>query len=361
MSRATERYLRQATRGLTGSTRHAVQAELSSHLHERMRQHQAFGLSEEAAEARVLAELGAPTAVNRGLLQVHAVSWLTSLGMLGLLGVTLILTLPHSQAQVEGPVPSIPELSLQYVEVNSLKAQLQKEGVSVQGPVDHWTLTFPKGKRPVTIYPNLPISGLLPTLYPNTTNHKTYLDANLLIQAAHDAGLSVQLEGWTNPVLHLGSVALQLGTAAAPTDAYNIYARFFGPFVAEVLGHQPDRVYPGNLRWYPSAIRSHYRLNGVGRAGEVYALVTTHKEQGHLVFDFDLAPVDAQGKLSFDLPYGLDHLQLVPSMVAFQHRTGQEEQGMTAAVLLRLTEDGSAGIRSVVQPLHRVLNNLIEE
>ncbi|AZI44078.1 hypothetical protein EHF33_14260 [Deinococcus psychrotolerans] len=360
MSRATDRYLRQATRGLTGSARNAVRAELSSHLYERMRQHQAFGLSEEAAEARVLAELGAPATVNRGLLQVHTVPWLTPLGLLGMLGATLILTLPHTQAQVEGPASSIPELSLQYVEVKSLKAQLQKEGVSVQGPVDHWTLTFPNGKRPVTIYPNLPISGLLPTLYPNTTNHKTYLDANLLIKAADDAGLSVQLEGWTNPILHLGAVALQLGTPVAPTDAYNIYAQFIGPFVVEVLGNQPDRFYMSNLRWYPSAIRSHYLLNGVGRSGEVYALVTTHKEQGHLVFDFDVAPTDAQGKLTFNLQYGLNRLQLVPNMTAFQQLKGRDERGTAAAVLLRLPNDSRNGTRYVVQPLHQVVESLVE-
>jgi len=155
-------------------------------------------------------------------------------------------------------------------------------------------------------------------------------------------------------------VALQLGTAAAPTDAYNIYARFIAPFVVDVLGNQPDRLYLSNLRWYPSPIRSHYQMKGVGRSGEVYALVTTHKEQGHLVFDFDIAPVDSQGTLTFNLRYGLNRLQFVPNMLAFQQGKGREEHDTTAALLLRLTKDSRNGTRYVVQPLHQGIENLIE-
>ncbi len=359
MSRATERYLRQATRGLAGAARADVRAELSSHIHERLQHHLLAGLQGEEAERRVLAELGAPMAINRGFLQVHTLPWLAPLSLLGMLGVTVILSLPHSLAEVQGPDTSIPIRSLQYVEITSLKAELQREGVRVEGPENRWTLTFPGGMRSVTLQPRTS-NALLPNLYSLSQNGKTYLDANLVIGAAVQAGLPIRLDGWKNPQLHLGTVTLHLGTPAAPTDAYNIYAQFIGQFAVSVLGKRPTTVNVGNLRWTPLGIRSRYHIGPYGHPGEIYALVTVEIVRGNSTFNFDVAPVDDTGNLTFLLPYGLGRLEVVTSLQAFQAQRARKGDQGTPAVLLRLNNDTRSGAEYVIQEVHRTLQNLEE-
>lgn len=66
-----ERYLKAATRGLTGQTLRNARAELESHIFERTRQLVASGLSEHEARTRTLQEMGSASTVRRSLLRIH--------------------------------------------------------------------------------------------------------------------------------------------------------------------------------------------------------------------------------------------------------------------------------------------------
>lgn len=59
---------------------------------------------------------------------------------------------------------------------------------------------------------------------------QVYLDANTLARSLLRAGLDVRVRGWVNPELRVGKVALRLGTASRPVDAYNLYSLALAPW-----------------------------------------------------------------------------------------------------------------------------------
>jgi hypothetical protein len=113
---ASERYLRQATRGLWGRKRLEVREELSAHLCERIKAHHLGDLSESDAIEKALAELGAPQHVSVGMAQLYTLPAVmgSSLALLALCLVVVALW-PRGVAQTLTGTSYFPSLECEKI------------------------------------------------------------------------------------------------------------------------------------------------------------------------------------------------------------------------------------------------------
>ena len=189
------RYLERSVRGLRGSQRTDVQAELRGHVEARCRDFSVLGCSPAEALRRTLRELGEPQQVSRGMARLYV---LPSLARASLLSAGLacaavigVLGLSRSLAQVQGyqPVYAVPGPPT-YVDPQSLRGELLKAGVQVGGSLTRPVLTFPDLPAPVVVDTG---SGELEPylqrkLVRDYPSNQVYLDANLLVKAAIRGG-----------------------------------------------------------------------------------------------------------------------------------------------------------------------------
>ncbi|WP_295818787.1 permease prefix domain 1-containing protein [uncultured Deinococcus sp.] len=87
-----EHFLQDATHGLRGNVRREAQAELRSHLHERVHQLIEQGTPEAAARAQALGELGSPRRIAHGLVRQHGVHPAVMWSAFGVATVMAVLT-----------------------------------------------------------------------------------------------------------------------------------------------------------------------------------------------------------------------------------------------------------------------------
>jgi hypothetical protein len=205
----TERYLKQATRGLWGRARRELRAELSGHLNERVAELRLGHLNVEEAERQALRELGAPEQVSVGMLGVHTVPAVGKTGAVGLLLTTVLFsTLPQGLAQVKGVFGNVESFGASgYLDFEQLKATIEKAGGKIVGPANDAQISLPG--LPLET-PQLDthwwLGGSL------TQNGRTYLRANSLIIGFRNTGVDLRLSGWKNPTLQVGTSKIQIET-----------------------------------------------------------------------------------------------------------------------------------------------------
>ncbi|MBZ9714823.1 permease prefix domain 1-containing protein [Deinococcus multiflagellatus] len=119
---ATDRFLRQATRGLWGQKRREVQLELRGAIEDKVYRHQLCGLSSQDAERAALRDLGRPGAIARDLSRVHsapaALRGALALGVAGLLSLQAAAQVGTVQAILDprmAPACTLEELYVQLV------------------------------------------------------------------------------------------------------------------------------------------------------------------------------------------------------------------------------------------------------
>ena len=99
---ATERYLRQATRGLSGQARRDTRTELRGAIEDKVWRYTLLGLDAGAAQSAALRDLGSPHAVASGLTRVHtlprAALGAVLAGVACLLGVQALAAVPVVRA-----------------------------------------------------------------------------------------------------------------------------------------------------------------------------------------------------------------------------------------------------------------------
>lgn len=99
---ATERYLRQATRGLSGQAKRDAQTELRGAIEDKVWRSTLLGLAAGAAQGAALRDLGSPHAVASGLTRVHtlprAALGAVLAGVACLLGVQALAAVPVVRA-----------------------------------------------------------------------------------------------------------------------------------------------------------------------------------------------------------------------------------------------------------------------
>ncbi|ULH17310.1 permease prefix domain 1-containing protein (plasmid) [Deinococcus sp. KNUC1210] len=346
-------YLRQSARGLYGRRRRELQAELRGHVEARCRELSLLGLTRAEAVRRALQELGAPAHVSTGMASVYLLPGIARAAALSaLLGAALlgVGTYFPGLAQVQGyqtaftlPGP------FTYIDVSSLKAELQRSGGTLGGTPTRPVLHLPGLTTPIPVDTgNDPyLRRVLLRDYPSG---QTYLDLNTLVTATLRAGLRPQVSGWERPALHLNGTTLALGTPDHPVDPYSLYSLGLTPLLSQ-LGLTSAQ----SARWMITTLSSRHTLTLSAPAPSgVYALVSvlqltsalTSRQQRGPVLAFDLAQPDAEGRLRFSMPYSLSSLRL-----------GTDPQALKTD-LNHLTEADYASAR---RPAHALLLRLSGE
>ncbi|WP_293911720.1 permease prefix domain 1-containing protein [Deinococcus sp.] len=272
----TERYLKQATRGLWGRARRELRAELAGHLGERVAELRLGNLSADEAERQVLRELGAPEQVSVGMLGVHTVPAVGKTGALGLLMATVLFAaLPQGLAQVKGIYSYSQEGGATgYLDFEQFKASIEKAGGKISGPADNATIRLPGVTAP---RPSLDTHWWLkPGL---TLGGRTYLRADSLITGIRDSGADLRLSGWKNPTLNIGAAKIQL-----EADDWRVLNSFYQPTVGAGMGYGSDPF----RSLEPNGNTGEVAFSGPLAANHIYAMVTA-------TFN-DWYNIDADGK-----------------------------------------------------------------
>lgn len=249
----TERYLTQATRGLLGQKKVEAHQELRGAIEDKIWRYTLAGLSADEAESAALRDLGSAHVVARDLHRVHtapsalrATLLLGVAGLLSLQAVAQVATIRSASAfdpVAACRLPSDEELnraspqmramherflasfggregylkqcqsgafqSTGLLKVADLLAALTSAGITTTNPPQR-TPTTPLQVKGVTGAPEA-------TFQTVDLGGERYLDSTLLIPyLKRVTALPLSLTGDRNPTLRVGSLALQLGTAAAP-------------------------------------------------------------------------------------------------------------------------------------------------
>ncbi|WP_309571950.1 hypothetical protein, partial [Deinococcus sp.] len=221
----------------------------------------------------------------------------------------------------------------------SLWSELQKAGVTLQGLPAAPTQHQPGPGPPLRLNPDADHSSgfVNRTFIRDYASGRTFLDLNAVVMAVTAAGIDVHVEGWQNPTLHLGSVSLTLGTPDHPLDAYNLYDTALRP-LALTLGLGSQR----SSRMDDMSVYSHHTVSAEATPGTLYALASVRRLSRGLargdavVLAYDLAQVDAGGRLHFRLAYDLAHLILSADTADLRAdadwlRTAPDEAALTYA------------------------------
>ncbi|WP_295818786.1 permease prefix domain 1-containing protein [uncultured Deinococcus sp.] len=151
---SVDRFLRDATRGLGRRARLAAQAELRSHLHERVQALRLEGMTEATASAQAMRELGEAGAIRRSLWGAHPPLHLLWWGSLGI-GV-LLTALYFRDVQV---------FSSPFPEIGGGYGVTYASGDAVRGlQLDSWQRRLPPQARVTDVQgvPALVVGGAVP-------------------------------------------------------------------------------------------------------------------------------------------------------------------------------------------------------
>lgn len=195
----TERYIRQATRGLWGRKRREVAAELRGHIESRRAELLALGLSGPEATRRTLRELGEPTEVRVGMGRVYLLPTMARSGAaLGLACALVLAALPNGIAQVVAFDKNPPGLAIipPYLKVSAVAESFGRAGAGAK--VQDGTLVLSLGTPKAGI--ELPISLGKSRAYGTDRfirrQDGAYVRSDVLLDAlAQGSGLPVTLSG----------------------------------------------------------------------------------------------------------------------------------------------------------------------
>ena len=254
-----EDYLSDATRGLFGRRKKAVQLELRGAIEDKLHRYQIAGMSEEQALERTLQDLGSARALRGGFFRLHSAPLLGQLGALVLASSAAVLALwPSSVAQVaatqakpykidcvaltkpsafdkltpaqrrliESLVPKsgqnfdtrrVLELcdarlkTYEYLKLSDLEREWRKMGA----------LLRPLAKGPGVQFEGTSIE--VPVTSEMVVKGEQYIGFYQLGLFLNRSYLPLKLEGWTNPKIYVGARSFQLGTPTTPISAESVY------------------------------------------------------------------------------------------------------------------------------------------
>ncbi|MBB6016672.1 permease prefix domain 1-containing protein [Deinococcus radiopugnans] len=278
----TEKFVRQATRGLWGRRKRDAQAELRGAIEDKIHRHRLHGLNDAEATAAALRDLGRPTAIAHGFREVHTLppvlGTLLFVGLGATLGFQALAQVPTVQSaylpsdlQTVCHLPGAQDLATISVSQRekaerAIKAQdgpdralercrkapltgrvllnvadlltaLWNGGVTLPGHEEGLVMALRDGDLQIigqdfasTTTPLFSFTGnriVLPGLafLTDEIQGQRYLSASAVIPFLKQVISSpLHLNGLTNPVLSVGPVNLQLGTPAAPVKTVDLLA-----------------------------------------------------------------------------------------------------------------------------------------
>ncbi|GHF41076.1 hypothetical protein HNQ07_001521 [Deinococcus metalli] len=311
--KATERYLRQATRGLWGQKKRDVMTELRGAIEDKIYRHRLWGLSESEAERAALRDLGNPVVIARDLTAVHTAPQVARmtllLGIAGLLGLQAVAqttpirstVLPQAfrdicsypsgadlqtlsaadrsrfqriVARKGGPAGFLTSCRRDAAQsgahtvlrVKDVLAALTAGSINVGDQTDYTSAT---STTPLIVHTGLTQGALYQT---TDIGGERYIGLGDLIAFLSFATREpLHLTGTRNPVLQVGAVKLRLGSEEAPITATNVVA---GVILRRLGGINLPR--PAELAYAPdspTAPTSAPRLTVRGRDGELFAVI----------------------------------------------------------------------------------------
>ncbi|BDP43205.1 hypothetical protein DAETH_31740 [Deinococcus aetherius] len=262
--RATERYLKHATRGLWGKARQNVRLELRGAIEDKIHRHRLLGLTEEEATRAALRDLGDPHTVARELNRVHTLPHAaraallagvaTLLGVQALAGVPVVRAISGSSGEeCRKFVASPPEQRSAWERERYEQLLREKNGVA---GLLHWCRAYAESRSDLLLLSDLvaafeaagirltPVIGAdnlyqlsfsggpgIYTLYLRDQNkvidgEKT-IQTNALLQnllTSLPQHIPLRLVGLDNPTLQVGPAQLKIGTESNPVRATDLYA-----------------------------------------------------------------------------------------------------------------------------------------
>lgn len=254
MNAEAERYLRRATRGLWGRRRREVREELAAHLGERVTAYRIAGLSEHDATDRALTELGSPRVVSAGMARLYTLPTVMGSSLAAaVLGLSVLALWPKGLAQsavigsfywpsptctaalrtdsVLGAYKVCQELDNNlWLDPQAFTKTLEAQGVTVQRGNDVLTLTLPD-TSPLRV----PLGGplLLFSELGENAGEAEEIPAVLgavslwdVLRTVSRSELPLQLEGWDNPVVHIGAASFQIGTKLRSVSGERVYESY---------------------------------------------------------------------------------------------------------------------------------------
>lgn len=198
-------YLKQATRGLPRAQKQDLWNELEADILERVSHLRSFGLNEQEALQKTLAQFGAPQSIQKGMHQVYILPRMTR-WLAGMLAAGSLIAI--SSAAASTPIATQSSgLTYLRASLHDLETQLREQNVIVKRSNTALDLVFPSGQKL-----SLPLTKF------NLQDNRLML--NNLLDAALRANLKVTVGGWDTLKVQIEQVELTLepSTRATQTD-----------------------------------------------------------------------------------------------------------------------------------------------
>ncbi len=304
--KASERYLRQATRGLWGRKRREVREELAAHLEARITAYQIGGLNDTDATERALTELGAPQFVSRGMVQLYTLPRVIGPGLvLMLLCLAVVAFWPKGTAQTMTGTfyyPTRDCLTLLeqgkdgwrsgecvtvnddfWIDIDDLKSLLAPQGVTFESSgfaAEVLKVSVPRS-TPFFIepYPEESVSGIGSL----TRGYVSFW--NVVERFAFNGGARLKISGWDNPRIVFNSTSFNLTNSSGVVKGKAFYQSYLNAVLDQgltvnkrwgkykdsfgLLHHRVTQLSKGGEKDFRSI---HLAVDGV--AGEVYGVAT---------------------------------------------------------------------------------------
>ncbi|GBF05219.1 hypothetical protein DAERI_030385 [Deinococcus aerius] len=369
-------YLRRATWGLPKARQQELWDELEEHVLTRADHLCALGAPPQEALAQALRELGPPTRVTAGMTQVYLMpKLLLSAGVAALALSAALYALAGGGGErtvvlpaLSSRPPTVPICIVESAAKGALPKTSSAEDTTACAVQDDPALykgafislsDLKKALEASGMTADVLSSGSLNVRYPSGT--RLTIDPEFqqggqgYVQAAAPIAIAIreavtpqlQLRGYDNPLLTLGSERLQLGSAAAPVNGVDFYPALLPTLVNVVLGTmdkgQPINVgginrrsllngpYGASSLTITSYVPVSHKIQTGLKLGEV-AMLVTERGSGWAQYLADAAPVGPDGTATF---YGQpSNLRFVTSPAQLSPYPGG---GRIPALLVRIT------------------------
>ncbi len=338
-----EQYISRATRGLYGTKKLEIQAELRGSLEARIWQLEMQGNSNALETA--LDEMGEAKTINSGLIKEHLMPNISKAIFVVIAATALtIVGISSSQAQVSWA--TVQDAYLQncpchdiYININDLKASLEKAGATVtenmsepqpylnQGitfsvisragwnekiPVRTFSIQLPNVEQPIQIQALANFSLNTDEKMATTPEEAVFISYHYIIDQFKSTKLPIRFEGWQTPKIQLGDFSFTLERAGKTPKVILMYGKIFlnwwmnsgsRPGVRNFLNFSVDMKFNAITSTYRHAIRTNDPIN------TVYAIVSSaggfRSPAGAVEAPTTLtiARTNAQGILEFTTPY----------------------------------------------------------
>jgi hypothetical protein len=330
-----QQYISRATRGLYGTKKLEIEAELRGSIEARIWQLEMQGNTNTLETA--LLEMGAVNTINLGLIKEHLMpKLLKNTVLFGLFLTSGFAVLNSSRAQIEVVIyPS--SMNFFYLSFSSIKTNLEAAGLTVDDtPVapQEKTMAYSLSTKPSLRFrfPGATKDLVLQTAPGYDSPWKNEFDALIhnpkpaptinsdygryfisiysFLHQLKKTGLPIRLEGWRNPKLSVGRTHLQIGSEKVAVTPWDLYSSIAGTALNNP--NQPEFRFWG----FKSLAAAHaVRINAP--VGTVYAVATSYRDDSNkVVHHIDVAPVGQNGILYFKAPHSV--IEFVKSRAELQ-------------------------------------------